>query len=92
MQVVDAADSMTYDAHDVDDAIKLGLVTLEEMMEIPLIADSARQVRQRFGDLDNGMLRKSIVHQLIDNQVGDVVRTSGQRLAESEYRTGTRFA
>ena len=31
VQTVEAADSMTYDAHDSDDAVKLGLVTLDEL-------------------------------------------------------------
>ena len=31
VQVVEAADSMTYDAHDTDDAVKLRLVTLDEL-------------------------------------------------------------
>ena len=31
VQVVEAADSMTYDAHDTDDAVKLGMVTLAEL-------------------------------------------------------------
>ena len=33
VQVVEAADSVTYDAHDTDDAVKLQLVTLDELAE-----------------------------------------------------------
>ncbi len=37
-QVVDAADSIAYDTHDVDDAIELGLVSLDELLELPRAA------------------------------------------------------
>jgi len=33
-QVVDAADSIAYDTHDADDAVELGLVRLEELLEL----------------------------------------------------------
>ena len=32
-QVVEAADSIAYDTHDADDAVELGLVPLEELLE-----------------------------------------------------------
>jgi putative nucleotidyltransferase with HDIG domain len=44
-QVVDAADSIAYDTHDADDAVELGLVTMDELLEIPLVADAANRAR-----------------------------------------------
>ena len=44
-QVVDAADSIAYDTHDADDAIELGLVTLDELLDLPLVADAAARAR-----------------------------------------------
>ena len=34
--MVEAADSVAYDTHDADDAMKLGLLTLDELLEVPL--------------------------------------------------------
>ena len=45
VQVVEAADSMTYDAHDTDDAVKLRLVTLEELAANSLIREALARVR-----------------------------------------------
>ena len=33
-QVVDAADSLAYDAHDVDDALSVGLITPDDLREV----------------------------------------------------------
>ena len=57
-QVVDAADSMTYDAHDSDDAVKLGLVTIDELLEIPLVARVCRAPRSRFARVIRGWLAR----------------------------------
>ncbi len=75
-QVVDAADSIAYDTHDVDDAIELGLVTLEELLELPLVAAAAERVRDRFGPLAGGELKRAVIHDLVDFQVAELVRTS----------------
>src|SRR5262249_10945663 len=41
-QIVEAADSMAYDTHDADDALELGLVTLDELLATSLWAAAAR--------------------------------------------------
>jgi len=72
-QVVDAADSIAYDTHDADDAIELGLVALEELLELPLVADAAARVRDQQGPLAGMELRRAVLHELVDFQVADLV-------------------
>jgi dGTPase len=83
VQVVEAADSMTYDAHDTDDAVKLGLVTLDELAEHGLVREAMTAVRQQYANLAGDPLRKAVVHQLIDRQVGDVLVHAVQSLASA---------
>jgi dGTPase len=83
VQVVEAADSMTYDAHDADDAVKLGLVTLDELAQNFLIREAIAQVKARYADLRDDLLRKSVVHQLIDRQVTDVLQAAANKLASA---------
>jgi len=97
-QVVDAADSIAYDTHDADDAIELGLVTLDELLELPLVAAGAARVRDRFGPLAGGELKRAVIHDLVDHQVAELVRTSLATLRElaprsvAEVRAATRPA
>jgi dGTPase len=80
-QVVDAADSVTYNAHDADDALKLGLVTIDELREIPLVRELAGAIEDRFGPLEGKRLRKALVHALIDRQVTSLLQTAERFLA-----------
>jgi dGTPase len=76
VQVVDAADSCTYNAHDVDDAIKLQLVEVEEFEDVPLAADALVRVKSRWTDLDPQTLRQELVRELIDTQVTSTLRAA----------------
>ena len=87
VQLVDAADSTTYDAHDTDDAIKLGLVTLEEMSELSMVKESLNFVRSKYTNLTNDLLRKSVVHRLINRQVTDMIDHCSRELAKRDFQS-----
>jgi len=81
VQVVDAADSIAYDAHDADDALEIGLLTLNDLLEIPLWHEVSQRIGRRFGKLDDRHRRRAIVHELLDWQVSDVLNVAREDLA-----------
>jgi len=81
-QVVDAADSVAYDTHDADDALEHRLLTMDELLELPLWREAERRVRKRFQALEGGQLRRAILHELIDWQVSDLLAQAQTRLLE----------
>lgn len=83
-QVVEAADSITYDTHDADDALELGLLTLDDLLATPLWAAAATRVRRRAADLGGHELRRAVLHELIDWQVGDLLQRACARLAQGD--------
>ena len=50
-QVVDAADSLAYDTHDIDDALGLGLITLDDFEEVAFWRQAVERVRRQHGQL-----------------------------------------
>lgn len=84
VQVVDVADNITYDAHDTDDAVKLELLRMDELMEITLIRNCSATVKGQFGPLSGDSLRQAIVHELINCQVLDVLADVTPRLRQAE--------
>jgi dGTPase len=87
VQLVDAVDSMTYDAHDTDDALKLGLVRIDELSGLPLIRESLEFVDQKHPQLEAGMQRKALVHRLLDLQVTDLLEALGRSLPQFKFRS-----
>jgi len=80
-QVVDAADSIAYDTHDADDAVELGLVTMDELLALPLVAEAATRVAERHGQLEGAELRHTVLHELVDIQVVELVTRTREMLA-----------
>ncbi len=88
VQLVDAADSMTYDAHDTDDALKLELVTLDEMAEeSALIREVIGYVKSNYSDLTDGFMRQAVVHRLIELQVSDLIEHCQSELNRFAFPT-----
>ena len=80
VQIVDAADSIAYDAHDVDDALQLGLLSIDQLSELAIIRRSLEQIVQQHGTMPTGQLRQLLVHELIDLQVSDLLAESIETL------------
>ena len=81
VQAVDAADAVGYDTHDVDDALQLGLLDPNELLEIRLWRSAVDRVRRKWTDLKADDLRRAVIHELIDWQVGDLLEGALRRLS-----------
>jgi dGTPase len=87
VQVLDAADSIAYDAHDADDALEIGLLQLEELLAVPMWREASDRVSRRISNLNDRHLRRAIVHEVIDWQVSDVLTVAQQELASHQIKS-----
>ncbi len=86
-QVADAADSLAYDAHDVDDALGVGLIIPEDIAEVPFWRLALERARRRDGELGPLQFRSTVVRTLIDWQVTDLLDNTRQRLRQQRIGT-----
>ncbi len=81
-QVANLADEIAYNNHDVDDGLRSGLITLEQLSEVSLFARHLHQVQAQYP----GLVRRRLVHEtirrMINAQVTDLCRESAARIAE----------
>jgi dGTPase len=82
-QVVDAADSLAYDTHDIDDALGVGLLTLEDVRTIPFWNRVEERVRERYRNLTPLNFQPTVVRALIDWQVTDLLENTQANLRHS---------
>ena len=87
VQLVDAADSTTYDAHDADDAIKLGLVSIEDMKHLELVDECLHFVKRNYSSLNPELLRKALVHRLIERQVTCLLSHCQEELRKYDFKS-----
>ena len=77
------ADDIAYNAHDIDDGLRSGLLTLDSLDEARLPADILREVRALYPTLDPVRTAHELVRRQITRMVEDVIVTSQARLAET---------
>lgn len=86
-QVVDAADSLAYDCHDVDDALSVGLITLDDLAQVKLWNRSVERVREEHHCIHPDQLQPTVIRKLIDSQVVDLLETAARNLGELKIRS-----
>ncbi len=86
-QVVDAADSLAYDTHDLDDALGAGIIALDELRGVAFWDQTVERVRRRHKSLGPLQFQPTVVRALISWQVEDLIEHSRKRLAEERIRT-----
>lgn len=79
-QIVDAADSIAYDSHDADDALELGLLSIEQLLTVPMWRNAADRVQNKMDAPDHSPLRRAVIHELIDWQVKDLLQTATEQI------------
>jgi dGTPase len=86
-QVADAADSLAYDAHDIDDALSVGLIAPDDLHEVEFWRRVLEQVRRDHGELAPEQFQPTMVRHFIDWQVRDLLEHTVRRLREERVRS-----
>ncbi len=75
-QVANLADEIAYNNHDVDDGLRSGLITLEQIETVPLVAAQLGEVRRAYP----GLPERRVVHETVRRMIGvlvtDLIRQS----------------
>ena len=75
-QVVDIADEIAYDNHDLDDGLTSGLLKESDLQSIPLWEKINREITKKYAKIDEGMRKYQMIRSLINIQVTDLIRTT----------------
>ncbi len=80
-QAAAIADDIAYNSHDIDDALRAGLIELDDLADVPLVGPVVREVRARWPDLERSRQSHEVQRRLITLAVEDVIATSGAEIA-----------
>ena len=75
-QLCNLADEMAYNAHDIDDGVRSGLITLEQLQDVPLFEHYRQQVQAEFSHLPGRRLLYESIRRMLSDQVYDVLRST----------------
>ncbi|HTJ58053.1 MAG TPA: deoxyguanosinetriphosphate triphosphohydrolase [Devosiaceae bacterium] len=81
------ADDIAYNAHDIDDALRAGLIGLDELCEVPLVGPIVARVLDLWPDIDPGRQAHEVQRRLITEAIEDVIITSDELLRDVRPRS-----
>jgi len=81
-QITNLADEIAYNNHDVDDGLRAGLVTLEQLEGVPIFARHLQEARSRYPKLLDRRLIHETVRRMINTLVLDLVEETRRRIAQ----------
>jgi len=76
IQVVDIADEIAYDNHDLDDGLASGLIEENKLESIALWKDAEAEIKKKFSKIPAKIKRYQIVRSLINTQVTDLIKNT----------------
>jgi dGTPase len=79
-QVAAIADDIAYDAHDIDDGLRAGLFTVDDLKVMPLTAEMIAEIARHYPHLDDIRRGAELVRELISCLIGAVVSEARRRL------------
>jgi len=86
-QVAAIADDIAYDAHDIDDGLRAGLFTVDDLKVMPLTAEMIADIDRRYAGLDQDRRGAELVRELISCLIGAVVSEARRRLEATQPRS-----
>src|SRR3954453_5536048 len=86
-QVAAIADDIAYDAHDIDDGLRAGLFSVDDLKVMPLTSDIIAEIGRHYPDLDDVRRGAELVRELISYLISAVMREARARLDAAQPRS-----
>lgn len=86
-QIANLADEIAYNNHDVDDGLRSGLISLEQLTETGIFSRHMKSALRDFPQLNGRRLVHETIRRMIGTLVTDLIRQSARNIRECEPRT-----
>jgi dGTPase len=86
-QVAAIADDIAYDNHDIDDGLRAGLLTLDQLLEVPLVARGWAGACARFEGIAPARLTGELIRSQIGVMVNDLIAETQRLVAEHRVQS-----
>jgi dGTPase len=86
-QVAALADDIAYDNHDIDDGLRAGLLSLDQLLEVPMVAEGWRAVEAKCPGVGRRRMTGELIRTQIGAMVNDLIHTTRASVAEAGIET-----
>lgn len=86
-QLTNIADEIAYNNHDIEDGLRAGLISLEQMQQVPVFAQQYDLVLNQYPQLAGRSLVRETLRRLISAMVIDLIETSQTAIKAAGVQT-----
>ena len=86
-QIAAVADDIAYDNHDIDDGIRAGLLTIEQLCALPFVTDRWQAILARYPDHAPDKLVPELIREQIGVMVNDVIEATQAQIVASGVKS-----
>lgn len=86
IQVVDVADEIAYDNHDLDDGITSGLIKESDLKTLRFWAEKRKTIEKQYPKINDETRKYQIIRSLINDQVSDIITETEKNLKKFRIR------
>lgn len=81
-QLAGVADDIAYNNHDLDDGLRAGFFTLDDVAKnIPHTAATIQAIKKKYPDMEEKRLVSALIRDLIGDMIEDLIAETGRRLS-----------
>jgi dGTPase len=81
-QVTNFADEIAYNNHDIDDGLRSGLITIEQLQDVEIFASQLEVVKAKYPKLEQRRIIHETIRRMINLLVMDLCETSATKIAQ----------
>jgi dGTPase len=85
-QTTDVADRVAYNCHDLEDAMRAGMIQARQLSDLEIAAEAAERINAEAIE-DSSIRRTRIAKAIIDTLVSDAIETSRKNIANTKIKT-----
>ena len=86
-QVAALADDIAYNNHDIDDGLRAGLFSVDDLADVPLAGPVFAEVRAAYPDISEGRTIHEAIRRMIGAMINDLLVETRGRIADANPRT-----
>lgn len=81
-QLANVADEIAYNNHDVDDGLRAGLITIEQLCEVRMFGRAHDEVMSQWPGLEHRRVVHEVIRRMIGRQVEDLLEATSHAVAQ----------
>ncbi len=86
-QIINFADEIAYNNHDIDDGLKSGYISISQLSEVELWSEVYERISRKFPGAEQERLKYQTISALIGQFIDDFTVTTGKAIAENSIQT-----